>query len=45
MLCGTASVSGGDRRWFKGISTGEKWPVTRDSTSNNIIIIIIIIIK
>jgi hypothetical protein len=26
----TGSLSGGDRRWFKG-STGGKWPVARDS--------------
>jgi hypothetical protein len=35
----TGSLSGGDRRWFKRRSTGEKRPVTRDN--NDIIIIII----
>jgi hypothetical protein len=38
----TGSLGGADRRWVKR-STGEKWPVARD-TNNNIIIIIIIMV-
>ena len=40
----TATLSGGDRRWFKGISTGEKRPVTRKKEKKKKVIIIIIII-
>ena len=30
----SGSLSGGDRRWFKRRSTGEKRPVTRDKINN-----------